>query len=416
MSVTDGHAVSVACASLGAEVAKGVSRLRRGLTGETWFLRRGRWLGNRMLWRLGLTGMSLPLTVSAALAAGAAKAWPPQKLSDTGLYRDAVTLAVADGIRPFAPQYPLWSDGASKLRWVSLPKDGTIDATNPDAWRFPVGTRFWKQFSFGGRRVETRYIEKTGQETWIFAAYVWSDDQREATLAPAMTGLRNHVEIAPGVRHNIPSVGDCKACHEGAQRDSVLGFGALQLSSNRDPLAPHAEPSPAGSLDLDALLKENRIKNAPVAWLTTPPTIAASSPRARAILGYLHGNCSNCHNDQDPVSSVGLSLRASLTANSGSDQPALLTAVGVRSKFQIRGVPPERSLRLAPGDIERSAVVVRMRARDGMSQMPPLGSKLVDRAALELISDWVREELSGPAPPAILAEQTVKSPPPNPSN
>lgn len=216
--------------------------------------------------------MAPALTVSAALAASAPQPWPPQKLADTGLYRDGATLALADEVRAFSPQYPLWSDGATKRRWVALPKGGAIDATDPEAWRFPIGTRFWKQFSFGGRRVETRYIEKTADEKWLYASYVWSENQREATLAPATQGLRNHVEIALGVRHDIPSVIDCRACHEGAGRDAVLGYGALQLSSARDPLAPHAEPSPAGGLDLDALLKEGRLKHAPAFW--QPPTDA----------------------------------------------------------------------------------------------------------------------------------------------
>ena len=104
-----------------------------------------------------LAGISLAFTCWTALAAGAAQPWPPDKLSETGLYRDAANFAIADGIRPFSPQYPLWSDGAAKLRWVSLPKGGSIDARKPDAWRFPVGTRFWKQFSIGGRRVETSF-------------------------------------------------------------------------------------------------------------------------------------------------------------------------------------------------------------------------------------------------------------------
>ena len=130
--------------------------------------------GNWILRGLGLGVISLILTLSKTFAAGAVQPWPPPKLSDTGLYRDAATRAIADGIRPYSPQYPLWTDGATKLRWVSLPKGSTIDATDGDAWRFPVGTRFWKQFSFDGRPVETRYIEKTGDGTWIFAAYVWS--------------------------------------------------------------------------------------------------------------------------------------------------------------------------------------------------------------------------------------------------
>ena len=39
--------------------------------------------------------------------------------------------------------------------------------------------------------------------------------------------------------------------------------------------------------------------------------------------------------------------------------------------------------------------MVRMRARDGMSQMPPLGSKRADTAALDLISGWVVDDLPG---------------------
>jgi hypothetical protein len=187
----------------------------------------------------------------------------------------------------------------------------------------------------------------------------------------------------------------CKACHEGEGkgRDVVLGFSALQLSADRDPLAPHAEPVPAGSLQLAELLRERRLVRAPLSWTRTPPFVAARTARGRAALGYFHGNCSFSHNDRDPVSSVGLSLRADLTAASADDQPAIRTAVGVESKFQIRDLEPGQSQRLAAGDVERSAVLVRMRARDGMSQMPPLGSKRVDTAAVELISAWVVDEL-----------------------
>lgn len=333
-----------------------------------------------MAWRL--------IGLAALLFTGAARAgerpWPPQTLAET--HPDTA------GVRPFSPQYPLWTDGATKQRWVWLPRRATIDAQDPEAWRFPIGTRFWKQFSFGGRKVETRYLEKTGRDTWVYATYVWSEDQQCAVLAPA-AGLKGAAESAPGVSHDIPSVNDCKGCHEGNGRDVVLGFSALQLSADRDPLAPHAEPAPAGSLQLAELLRENRLAHAPPSWKRTPPVVAAGTPRERAVLGYLHGNCSFCHNDRDPVSSVGLSLRTDLTATSAAAQPAMRSAVGVPSKFQIRDVEPGSSQRLAAGDIERSAVLVRMRARDGMSQMPPLGSKRADIAALELIGAWIVEDL-----------------------
>jgi hypothetical protein len=137
----------------------------------------------------------------------------PERLSDTGLYANPATLAVDPRNRPFTPQYPLWSDGAAKRRWVRLPDGATIDARDVDAWDLPVGTRFWKEFTFNGVRVETRHFVKTGADQWAFASYVWTHDQRDATRAPA-DGVPDAAEIAPGKWHNIPSDTECRACHD----------------------------------------------------------------------------------------------------------------------------------------------------------------------------------------------------------
>ena len=86
----------------------------------------------------------------------------PERLSETGLYADVATKRVAEGLLAFTPQYPLWSDGARKSRWIALPPGTSIDASDPDAWVFPVGTRLWKEFAFE-RRIETRYLELTAE-------------------------------------------------------------------------------------------------------------------------------------------------------------------------------------------------------------------------------------------------------------
>src|SRR5688572_27347644 len=98
--------------------------------------------------------------VAAALAmfttgwVGAAGARPgPARLSDTGLFVAGSSAEVHPENISFSPQYPLWTDGATKRRWIRLPRGKFIDASRPDAWKFPVGTRLWKEFSFG-RRVE----------------------------------------------------------------------------------------------------------------------------------------------------------------------------------------------------------------------------------------------------------------------
>ncbi|HXY38575.1 MAG TPA: hypothetical protein VEQ10_02850 [Vicinamibacteria bacterium] len=115
------------------------------------------------------------LLIIAATASMAQEWEPPATLQATGLYADPAAKRVREDVLPYTPQYPLWTDGAEKRRFVYLPPGTWIDASDPDAWRFPVGTRFWKEFGFHRRPVETRYLENTAGG-WRFAAYVWSDD------------------------------------------------------------------------------------------------------------------------------------------------------------------------------------------------------------------------------------------------
>src|SRR5690349_15412965 len=81
----------------------------------------------------------------------------------------------------FAPQYPLWSDGQAKRRWLHIPEGAAIDETDADRWEFPVGTRAWKEFSRDGRKVETRFIERRADGSWRYATYLWNDDGTQAT-------------------------------------------------------------------------------------------------------------------------------------------------------------------------------------------------------------------------------------------
>src|SRR5690606_3440737 len=133
--------------------------------------------------------------------------------------------------RPFSPQYPLWSDGAAKARWVYLPPGTSIDWTVPGAKDIPVGTKFWKEFAFDCSKVETRFLWKTGPGEWTFASYVWNAEGTDARKAPD-EGVPRVAAIAPGKDHSIPSTDECRACHDSG-RTEILGFNALQLSPDR---------------------------------------------------------------------------------------------------------------------------------------------------------------------------------------
>ncbi len=322
------------------------------------------------------------LVAPGAVAARAAGA--PSTLAATGLYADFATRTLDPSVLAFAPQYPLWTDGAAKRRWIRLPPGAAIDAADPDVWDFPVGTRLWKEFSFG-RPVETRYMERLADGSWLYATYLWSADGSTAPLAPPR-GARGVVESAAGVAYDVPGTADCRACH-GGHPATVLGFSALQLSADRDPGAPHAAVPPPGAVDLDQLVARGLVVGLPAPIAAHPPRVRAASPLERAALGYLHGNCSSCHNARGPLAQLGLSF----AVRADGTPEALETAVGRAAHFRPAGSPPATVA--AAGDPAGSLLLRRVGSRDPLLQMPPFGTRRIDDAAAALLTQWI---LAGP--------------------
>ncbi len=318
----------------------------------------------------------------------------PPTLRETGLYSDYASRTVDRAILSYSPQYPLWSDGASKRRWIYLPPGTSIDASDPDVWVFPEGTKIWKEFSFHGRRVETRLMQALGGGRWMFVSYAWNAEESDAVLAPP-SGLRGVAEIQPGLRHDIPAENDCRVCHEGG-RVEVLGFSALQLSSDRDAEAPHKERLLPGMIDLSMLIDRGLIRSYPAQWARRPPRIAGRTPTERAALGYMHANCGNCHNPNGDLESLDMLLRHSV-APKASGEPALLTTVDRKGQFQIPGAALGETYIVRPGDPARSAILYRMASRNPLLQMPPLATKTADEEAVRLIERWIRQDLTGQA-------------------
>ena len=319
---------------------------------------------------------------AASVETGTAAPVAPRLLSETGLYANAATLKIDPRNRPFSPQYPLWSDGASKRRWVRLPEGSQIDVAELDKWELPVGTKFWKEFTFKGRKVETRFLWRTRKDRWVFATYIWNEAQTEAVLA-SESGVAGIAEVADGKRHSIPSVAECRSCHDSG-RTEILGFNALQLSDDRDPNALHAETLAPGMITLKTLVDENLVAPRRTEMLTTPPRINAS-PITRTALGYLSANCGNCHNRESSIASLGLDLKYSSTA----ECPAIATTVGKRGHWVVPEAPDESRI-INPGHPESSALLRRLKSRRPISQMPPIGTVVVDREAVDLLTSWIQ--------------------------
>jgi hypothetical protein len=303
----------------------------------------------------------------AAAAAHAAVAPLPERLSETGLV-DARTGGLRTDLINFTPQHPLWTDGMRKRRWLSLPAGSAIDASDPDAFQFPIGTRLFKEFAID-RAVETRMIERVADGSWRFASYVWTADGRDAVLAPD-DGAAVPAKGLPNARHLVPSRNDCLACHD-AGAGPVLGFSAMQLPADT----------------LRTLAQRGQLVNLPAALLRTPPQIAARSSSERAALGYLHGNCGHCHNDAGPLAALELSLTQRAADPQASAARTLDTLLGRSGRFRAQGA----TARIAPGQRHASVIAVRMQSDNPFARMPPLGVQVLDRDGLALIERWIGE-------------------------
>jgi hypothetical protein len=287
----------------------------------------------------------------------------PSALSKTGLFTESATRTLADGVRPFRPEFALWSDGASKQRWVYLPEGETIDTRDMNNWRFPVGTKFWKEFRDGDKPVETRLLEKLGpgDAEWLTLSYLWTEDERDALAVPQ--GAIDARDTAL----DVPAAGECAACH-GGRRSFVLGFSAIQLSHGGD------------DLDLEDLVAAGLLSDPPGTTYAVP-----GDDRERNALGYLHANCGHCHNQDRPVSGVSRCfdpdneldfwLRVELL-DDPEQTPTYGSAVGSV---------------VIPGEPGNSRLIELVSRRGIFQQMPPLATERVDREAVEALSTWILE-------------------------
>ena len=136
---------------------------------------------------------------------------------------------------------------------------------------------------------------------------------------------------------------------------------------------------------MQVLAARGLVRNLPPELLARPPRVAATDPRERAALGYLHGNCGHCHNDDGPLAVLELNL--SQRVNSAPDA-VRRSIVGVPSRVGMAGAPAGTPL-IDPGHLAGSVIALRMRSRDPLRQMPPLGTSMIDADALAAIAEWV---------------------------
>ncbi|MFT3926854.1 MAG: hypothetical protein QM778_30190 [Myxococcales bacterium] len=311
----------------------------------------------------------------------------PKDVFCTGLYKDRDPTRHPESVQPYTPGVTLWSDGAEKQRYLQLPPGAQIDTSQMDAWKFPVGTKAWKEFRFDGKLVETRIFWKTSDTHWESGTYIWDAANTSATLNED----RKPVILPSG--YEIPTARDCGKCHHGGS-DQLLGVEAVAL----------ALPSAQG-VTLAGLSAAHSLSAPPATASVTLPEDATG--KAGAALGYLHANCGMpCHSARGLGDETQLVLRLRADEFWPSDAGTAPVAAESTDAYRatVNQAPTTASvaqafpgaLRISPGSHEQS-LLWQLTHRRGNYQMPPLVTHKIDDVGTQKIADWI-DALSPSAP------------------
>jgi uncharacterized repeat protein (TIGR03806 family) len=314
----------------------------------------------------------------------------PLRLSETGVFVDTASarLEPSPGLLPYDVITPLWSDGASKQRWMSVPDAAAIGFSEAGSWSFPEGTVFVKHFDLAldeaqadeRRRLETRVLVH-GQGGYYAMTYRWNTEGTDADLVLEGSTEPIVVSLADGQQRELsylfPGPGDCAVCHN-AEAGSVLGVRTAQL--NHDLFYAELGRSTnqlfwlgrAGVLDVS--LQERDVHRLP-AFVSLSDESAPLEARVRS---YWASNCSMCHGsvpdlraDWDARYDVPLDQRGVIYGPSQSANDA--------GEFLVVPADPDHSVLL-----QRSATTAR-----GLG-MPPLGRSVPDATYVAVLERWIR--------------------------
>lgn len=296
----------------------------------------------------------------------------PQLLSETGCFDPADPTQSLPGVIPYTVNATLWSDGATKRRWMALPDGEQIQIGADGDWHFPVGSVLIKEFSSKGRPFETRLFIRHSDGDWAGYSYEWNDAGTDAKLLPAGKTKQINTDLT----WTFPSPAQCLQCHTTTAGDT-LGPENTQL--NGDFHYPSSGLTANQLLTLDHIgLLQGGLPTAPadlqalsdISDLTRPVTLRARS--------YLHANCSFCHRPGGLTpAQEDFRYSVSIDAMNSCNLPPLLDDFGLLD-----------ALLLYPGNPSKSIISLRMHALDG-KRMPPIGTDIVDTVAASVIDAWI---------------------------
>jgi len=352
------------------------------------------------------------------------------KLSEYNLFADSTdpTANPSAGGIPYDLSTALFTDYASKYRFVFVPDGQSATYSEHEAMDFPVGTVLVKTFAMPENTsfrdgnelvIETRLLIHRA-DGWVARPYYWDsvDDARLAITGKSLPNTTtNHNGVDLNFTYNVPSAASCTSCH------SVVPL--LQGPDDvREPIFLPIGPK-ARFLNSDHDY-DGTIANQLTHWeqqgiLAGLPANFGDVPQAPAFndltdlsqlngvdlddnaKAYLDINCAHCHRSELTLPAplyAGPAGGSGLQVEYNRDYAANPTKFGT-CKIPVAGGHDDYSADVVPLDPDDSYLLFRMSTTDERHRMPELGRSAVHEEGVALIRKWINNlpaESCSPAP------------------
>ena len=324
---------------------------------------------------------------------------PYPKLSDYKFFEGALKNQIPSlNVIPFEPASSLFTDYAHKKRFVWMPigKKATYNS-DTTVLELPVGAVLIKTFYYENvqpsnsiRIIETRLMirKSTG---WIFAEYVWNNDQTEAyfNLSGSFTAItwKDENNIIKSTNYRLPSEVQCIVCHKTNQlingqlitknipigiKPQNLNFNYTYGSSSKNQLTKWIEQ---GYLENNFNFpSENK------STVNYKDIAKSLDKRARS---YVDANCSHCHQTDRHCDYRAMRFAYSETENNRSNMGVCVNT------SDVQDFPNELDKVVTPGNINRSMLFYRLNTTNETYRMPLHGRTIIHEEGVALIKDWI---------------------------
>lgn len=313
---------------------------------------------------------------------------PFSKLSDYNFFEGELkNLNPVYGLIPYKPTSELFSDYAQKKRFLWLPSGSkAVYQGDSEILNLPIGAVLVKNFFYSKiqplnntKIIETRLMIRK-YSGWIFAEYIWNENQTEAYLNSESTETpiswldQNNIE--KNIVYKTPSSSECIRCHGLISGDkNPIGIKPQNINSNFN--------YPEGSKNqLSKLIEFGYLENnLPANIVSVVDYNDLSKSLDLRVRSYFDINCAHCHQFNGEADHFGLRFGFNNTETISN------MGVGLTAEHFVLGY---NGRIITPSNIAQSILHYRVNTVSDINyRMPPLGRSIKHTEGVQLIEDWI---------------------------